>query len=550
MNLDSIDWIQNSSNTAMHREFLNTFGNNNLSQLVTIPTHYLGNILDILLSDKPSTISNIAVKDHNEIIKSDHFAITFDLKFTNLITRNRGIKRIIRNYKKANWIAINNALNNIDWHSYIDCLDINSAWGKFKNTLNEICDKNIPNITIQHKKDMPWFDAEIHKLCVKKDRLRKKYKRTHDPHHYKEFSDCRKKIKMTIKTKMRADLNDSSNPNALTKKFWSYVKNTSNSTSIPDSIHRDHVYAKSHEKQAEIFNTFFYDQFSTSSSYKIDVDFENDLCVNFKFVENSVRLILQGIDTNKSTGPDGISGCILKNCAYNLAKPLTILFDLSFSMGQLPNDWKIANVVPIHKKSDKSDVNNYRPISLTSLVVKVMEICIRDELYDKCKHLISEKQHGFLPGRSCTTQMISFVDDITYSMNLRKDVDAVYFDFAKAFDSVNHDIILKKLKHVYNINGLLLNFIKACLQNRTQRVVVGGAQSKILPVNSGVPQGSILGPLLFVLFINDIHEHISEETNIALYADDTKIWRRICSYTDCVILNKDIASLKQWAKTA
>ena len=131
-------------------------------------------------------------------------------------------------------------------------------------------------------------------------------------------------------------------------------------------------------------------------------------------------------------------------------------------MGQLQNDWKIANVVPIHKKGDKSDVNNYRPISLTSLVVKVMEICIRDELYDKCKYPISEK-HGFLPGRSCTTQMISFVDDITYSMSLRKDVDAVYFDFAKAFDSVNHDIILKKLKHVYNINGLLLNFIKAYL---------------------------------------------------------------------------------------
>ena len=172
------------------------------------------------------------------------------MKFTNLISRNRGIKRIIRNYKKANWIAINNALNNIDWHSYIDCLDINSAWGKFKNTLNEIYDRNIPNIIIQHKKDMPWFDDEIHRLCVKKGRLRKKYKRTHDP-HYKEFSDCRKKFRMTIKTKMRADLNDSSNLNPLTKKFWSYVKNTSNSTSIPDSIHRDHVYAKSHERQAE-----------------------------------------------------------------------------------------------------------------------------------------------------------------------------------------------------------------------------------------------------------------------------------------------------------
>ena len=206
-----------------------------------------------------------------------------------------------------------------------------------------------------------------------------------------------------------------------------------------------------------------------------------------------------------------------------------------------------ANVVPIYKKGDKSDVNNYRPISLTSLVVKVMEIRIRDELYNRCKHLINNKQHGFLPGRSCTTQMISFIDDISYSMNLRKDVDVVYFDFAKAFDSVNHNIILQKLKYMYNINGLMLNFVRAYLKGRTQRVVVGGAHSNTLSVNSGVPQGSIIGPLLFVLFINDIYNHISEGTNIALYADDTKIWRRISSYNDCVTLNNDIASLKNWA---
>ena len=140
MNLDSIDCIQNTSSTSLHREFLNTFGNNNLSQLITTPTHCLGNTLDILLSDKPSTVGNITVKDHNESIKSDHFAITFDLKFKNLICRNKGAKRHIRNYKKANWRAINNAVNNINWFGYIDCLDIDSAWDKFYNALNEICD--------------------------------------------------------------------------------------------------------------------------------------------------------------------------------------------------------------------------------------------------------------------------------------------------------------------------------------------------------------------------------------------------------------------------
>ena len=141
--------------------------------------------------------------------------------------------------------------------------------------------------------------------------------------------------------------------------------------------------------------------------------------------------------------------------------------------------------------------------------------------------------------------MITFIDDVTYSLNTKNDVDIIYFDFQKAFDSVNNDIILDKLKHKFHIDGLMLNFIKSYLKDRKQRVVVGGKYSKIASVNSGVPQGSILGPLLFVLFINDISEVITEGTNIALYADDTKIWCKICS--DCVILNNDIESLSKWA---
>ena len=126
--------------------------------------------------------------------------------------------------------------------------------------------------------------------------------------------------------------------------------------------------------------------------------------------------VLKNIDINKSQGPDGINGAILKHCVPSLAFPLSILLNISYNSGQLRPDWKLANVVPVHKKGDKSDIENYRPISLTSLVMKVMEKIIRDEIYSHCKDLISDKQHGFLPSRSCTTQKIHVIDDISLSL--------------------------------------------------------------------------------------------------------------------------------------
>ena len=177
-----------------------------------------------------------------------------------------------------------------------------------------------------------------------------------------------------------------------------------------------------------------------------------------------------------------------------------------------------------------------------------MERIIRDELYMKCQNRIGDKQYGFLPNRSCVTQMTYVIDDIATTINKHNDVDIVYFEFAKAFDSVKHDIILKKLKCMYNIDGLMLNFIRAYPQDRYQRVVINGTSSSNLSVTSGVPQGSILGPLSFVLFIEDIYSHVFDGTKIALYADDTTIWRGIETENDCFILNQDIAALHQWAE--
>ena len=223
------------------------------------------------------------------------------------------------------------------------------------------------------------------------------------------------------------------------------------------------------------------------------------------------------------------------------------LFNLSYRTGSLPEEWKLANIVPVHKKDDKNNIENYHPISLTSIVSKLFEKCIRDELLFRCQHLLYDNQHGFLPNKSCTTQLVPFSHDISLALNANELIDVVYFDFAKAFDSVNHDCILEKLKYQFNIDSLILKFIKEYLKDRKQRVVVDNEISYTIDVKSGVSQGSILGPLLFVIFINDIQTVVSPGTKIALYADDTKIWRQMQSKYDYDILQSDINSLYEWS---
>ena len=393
----------------------------------------------------------------------------------------------------------------------------------------------------------PWFDSEVFDLCRKKERLHKEWKVTNRDEKYFKFSQARSNFKNLVDSKMNANFEDPLNRNLINKNFWSYVKSKSNSHRIPEVVSYGDCIRSDPQGQCDIFNKYFYDQFTEESEYSIDIDFSNDHLFQISFEPGNIERLLKNLDPNKAQGADNIHGKVLKQCSVTLSIPLALLFNICYSTGCIPADWKLANIVPVHKKGSKAEVTNYRPISLTSIIMKTFERIIRDDLIRRCDHLIDSRQHGFMLEKSCTTQLVSFCDSLALSLNENIRTDVVYFDFQKAFDSVNHDIILHKLKHQYGIDGSLLRFFKCYLDERYQRVVIGNKMSHKCRVTSGVPQGSILGPTLFILFLNDITKDLSPDTNIAMYADDTKIWRRIRKQDDHWILQRDINSLMNWA---
>lgn len=292
--------------------------------------------------------------------------------------------------------------------------------------------------------------------------------------------------------------------------------------------------------KAELLNNQFKSVF-TAPTPEADHDLPTDTTQMPVFtIRRGVLAQLKTLNLYKATGPDDISPRLLKELAETLADPLTDFFQKSLTRSEVPQDWEMARVTPLFKKGDRYMASNYRPISLTCVTCKVLEHIVTSQLtrFLENNNKLNKYQHGFRSKRSCESQLTEMVCDISKMMDDGQEVDAIFLDFSKAFDKVDHVNLIQKLKKI-GANDQTTNWIKSLLHGRTQTVVADGHSSSPCEVTSGVPQGSVVGPILFLVYINDLPDSVTSTSR--LFADDTLIYSAREHHHQ---LQKDVAALE------
>lgn len=383
----------------------------------------------------------------------------------------------------------------------------------------------------------------------KKHKLFKRFLRSQSGLAYKRYIEARDKCKKEIKKAKKQNekkIADECKNNP--KAFWKYVQEqTKSKQGISALKDKNNKLCTTDEEKANILNDYFASVYTTDSSDMPNLDdcsksqgiAISDIRITPKAVENK----LKELNPSKAQGPDKIPPKVLKELSKELSIPLCHIFNKSLECGKIPEEWKTAEITAIHKKGSKNEPGNYRPVSLTCVLCKVLESIIRDAIVEHFTQykLYANCQHGFRNKRSCISQLLEVIEDLTVYLNDGKNIDIVYLDFRKAFDTVPHQRLLTKLKS-YGITGQVYAWIKDFLLGRTQKVKVGSSLSTDSPVSSGIPQGSILGPILFTIFINDLPEGL---VNICkIFADDTKLYGNA---NDSNEIQRDINKLQDWS---
>ena len=533
---------------------------NSMMNVINVPTR--GNsLLDPILIPSDLEYSDCGTYLLPQAI-SDHCATYISIPFP--YQTQPCFERTIWLYSRANYELLNKKISDYNWNVLLNG-SIDESCATFTRIFIGMVNECIPHKTVcVRPDDQPWYDNAIRRISRKRDRMKSTAKSSGKITDWSKYKNLRNTVNnMKKHAKERFFNNLETNLLALNcndkRGFWKiikhFLKKDKSVSCFPPLCeilsNGETVWYTSTQEKADCLNNYF-----TSISEVDDTNIvlpgiqlktANKLVID-EVTKSETEDIIQSIEINKASGPDNISHRMLKGCIHAISEPLYVLFNRSISEGVFPDLWKRASVTPLYKKGDKSFPSNYRPVSLLSSCGKILERIIFKHMYNflMTNGLLYKYQSGFLPKHSTTYQLIDIYHHICQAVDHGQFSCIVFCDISKAFDRVWHSGLLFKLEE-HGLGDGLLKWFKSYLDNRKQKVVIQSSESSLSPLRAGVPQGSVLGPLLFLIYVNDITDSLLSLTR--LYADDSSLYYSATSLSDIEsIVNHDLRIVSQWAK--
>ena len=493
-------------------------------------------------------------------VQSDHCCPHISIRANSRHTNNAFFKRTLYNYNKKNVTKYDNLIRQEKLEDILKIENLDLAATTFSTrllTLDRQC-MPVKQITVRNS-DAVWMTEEIRTLINKKKKVFSSAKTTNSLWRWTLFKRIRNEVTNLIRKRKEEyiqSMEDKVNLEASfgTKEWWKLVKQFTMNKGISASeippLEKDNVIYENDTEKAKTLNEYFVNQSSLNGNDDPvpQIPVKDISCPPLVITTEMVTVAVRNLDPNKATGPDELHNKLLIKAVDSICEPLAMLFNRSLNESKFPALWKKANITPVFKKGNPHLCTNYRPISLLSCVGKLLERIVQSHVlnYLLSNSLLTTAQSGFLPRDSTVYQLLVIYDDFCMGLDKQSLTQAIFFDISKAFDRVWHPGLLRKLYGI-GIRDSLLDWFKDYLNNRTQAVVVKGKTSSYLNLHAGVPQGSVLGPTLFLIYINDIVNNIKSQ--IKLFADDTSMYLCLDDTTIRTdILNTDLERITRWAR--
>ena len=517
--------------------------------------NHLGRVLDLAFCSSDQQLATDVCVSPLLPVDPHHppLTLSIDVKHNNRAGQIPAPNRSTRlNYRRMNFAAFSDYFSNANWALVSECDNVDDMATVFCETVCQWLSANLP--LVKKPVSPPWSNVRLRELKRERNYWQRKHRRWKTAltkGNFKRSSDAYRQLNAGLYKSyvMRVQTDLRRNP----KGFWNFVNSKRKCSEIPLNVYLDEIESTTTEQSCELFAKFFVSVFSEnmasdSEAESASADVPADL-VDLSTFEITPDMILAATKKLKRSccpGPDGIPALVFARCATAIVEPLCLIFNKSFEQAKFPAIWKQSFMFPVFKSGDRRNVRNYRGITSLSAASKIFELIVSNAILSRTKNYISFDQHGFMPGRSVSTNLLDFTSTCICHMEQKAQIDVIYTDLKAAFDRIDHRILLQKIKRL-GASSKFAEWLGSYLRGRILRVQLDSCFSSEFTNYSGVPQGSNMGPLLFLLFFNDIALKLGVGCKL-VYADDLKLYLVVRSVEDCRQLQGLLDMFVYWCR--